>query len=299
MKKKLIILFVSLFNSLLVNSQTNMFHKIPSTAQWIYATYGVNCSGSPGNLCWYTHYKIEGDTIIGTNQYKKVYSTVLPPVNNNFSYIGAIRQDTVEKKTYVNASCGADTLYYDYNLQTNDTLLNCLLYPPSYKTIITNTDSVQVEGTWRKRMFFTPSIFISSFIDGVGCSTGFFYFDIGGFEYNSELVCFWSDGGEIPCSLYGLNSISELGQTVDFYFYPNPLSTEATIVVDTKEKFTGSIYLISSAGGDNILAEQFYFKSGRNEIKINFDYYPKGLYIIKIYDEQKGQSYFKKVQIIR
>ena len=165
------------------------------------------------NPCWQIQYKneiasncyktdlynyfINGDTVIGSYQYKKVYKKgthylqcycpVPPPtINPCFApppptIYGAglsffIR--SVGKKVYVRnatnmicTSCSGDTLLYDFNLKVGDTLPKTMNNPSFSPFIVTVADSILTSNGWMKafKLNGNPNY---NFIEGMGYSAG-------------------------------------------------------------------------------------------------------------------------------
>ena len=86
---------------------------------------------------WTTHfYKTVGDTVINSNNYKKIYFSE-DSVFNNLQYFGAV--GTHENKIFINKN-NNDYLLFDFNLTIDDTaiIIYCirsaqtiLIIPPS------------------------------------------------------------------------------------------------------------------------------------------------------------------------
>src|SRR6185312_13403177 len=106
--KKLLLLFILVFDTQ-VKAQTNAYHPFPTgNAEWFRHYIPQGCPGP----CPYYRVQQNGDTIINTTPYKKIYEqqgTFYPSCGNGiicfnpsgaFTYIGALRQDSTVKKVY-------------------------------------------------------------------------------------------------------------------------------------------------------------------------------------------------------
>ncbi len=130
-------------------------------------------------------YTIEGDTMIGSYQYSKVYiktkhqhgsdqSQWCSEYVNYYEYFyGGIRESG--KKIYVtpNSFGPGEYLAYDFNLSIGDTLPSPDGNPsaPAYERIINTIDSVLVFGDYRKRYTANNNHYV---IEGIGASSGLF-----------------------------------------------------------------------------------------------------------------------------
>jgi len=172
---KNIIFFISLFPSLLFSQQ--------------YLPLAVE-----GNV-WsvaYQKFFASGDTILSGKTYKKIYFKEL---DSTFSMVGTnylcgIR-DSADGRTYFRPRLeSTEQVLYDWNLNVGDSILmytNC--YAGSYsflssfynnfidKDVITNVDSVLIDGIYRKRMTLADNLFFYPFywVEGIGCLQGLFY----------------------------------------------------------------------------------------------------------------------------
>src|SRR5688572_22889164 len=124
------------------NAQTSVYHPFPeSTAMWRQrgVVLGLNCCCSGPGPCHREdefEYILQGDTVIGSSAYKKLYQTGIgiehllfvsfcpPGCSNadysfyNYEYAGSIRQDTALRKVYfMPPGYTQDTLLYDFDLQ--------------------------------------------------------------------------------------------------------------------------------------------------------------------------------------
>ena len=124
MKKYL--LFLLTFIGTNAISQTSLYHPFPEdTATWVTDGFYNTCSG----YCGSSYYEMKGDTIINSQLYNKIFTRggqffyITPPPNavvgGNFSicrYIGAIRQDSLNKKVYfIDSTMTNDTLLFDFD----------------------------------------------------------------------------------------------------------------------------------------------------------------------------------------
>uniref|UniRef100_UPI0032175680 T9SS type A sorting domain-containing protein n=1 Tax=uncultured Draconibacterium sp. TaxID=1573823 RepID=UPI0032175680 len=118
-------------------------------------------------------YSIHGDTIINEITYKKLYLEKRNTANSTIEAIGGIREK--DKKIYYNGSTiltstnGKEYLLYDFTKQTGDTIKHHS--GGEFYSVILNTDSISIDGTYRKRYEIKSHSFGQSpdyIIEGIG-----------------------------------------------------------------------------------------------------------------------------------
>lgn len=104
---------------------------------------------SPWDPVTYTTYRVEitGDTLIGGNHYKKLYSGIGP-----YTVTAGIRNDTINKKVYMySVSTGTEKLLYDFNLAVGDTVNKndgYGFYQPIVATPFSSVPAAWVDTAW-------------------------------------------------------------------------------------------------------------------------------------------------------
>lgn len=147
-------------------------------------------------------YIMNGDTIIGSNTYKKIYKTGVAYDQGcyitSWGYDGAIREDS-NKHIFLRWT-NSDTLLYDFNLNVGDTVKGYLANN-CYAIVVDSIDSVLVQTSFRKR--FNCSTHNASFcfsnisiIEGIGGTQGLLC-PMGGAESRFVLDCFALNGQTI------------------------------------------------------------------------------------------------------
>ncbi|MEI6817714.1 MAG: T9SS type A sorting domain-containing protein [Bacteroidota bacterium] len=302
--KKLLVMITMMLMSICGFGQTNVYHPFPDTgARW------------GGNNWWNNQYCqcivtdehtlfMDGDTIIGSFHYQKLlqsgYKTAyLYPywccayVN---TYKGAIRQDTLQKKIYINVG-NQDTLLYDFNLSLGDTL-SFVAYNSNQDTnIVTNIDSIQIENNYRKR--FNISVLhrhnnlldsnYVSLIEGIGSTYGLLDPITPYFESGSSLECFSLNSQTLYpdtstfCNInVGIPSINLENGII--LLSPNPFSTQATLTFQgIKNENNKSLFVYNLLGQD----VQNIFVGNNNEVIIHRNNLPSGMYFYKLMDDNK------------
>ncbi|MCF8299113.1 MAG: T9SS type A sorting domain-containing protein [Saprospiraceae bacterium] len=305
MKKFLFFLIIS-FYCLSGQTQTNTYHPFPDSyywrVDWHCQHYQSNC-----NERYHYNYYFDGDTIINGNSYKKLMrdSVVLigiggPPCTlnpwaANKGYMGALKEDSILNKTYfLWSNLSYDTLLYDYNLVSGDTLKGGLVW--NY-LIVSSVDSVLIGNGYRKRWNFNSSEGPGYIIQGIGSNNGLIErINSTGFCYSS-LVCI----KDLTTTLFTSNFSSSYGCQLilpvkeqvhtrkTIHIFPNP--TSDYIIIESKNPLNKikEIKIYNSLG---ILNENLF--PNISDVKIDISLFPNGLYFL-IVEDMNGEKSVKKI----
>jgi Secretion system C-terminal sorting domain len=286
MKMRLLILTASLSLTVAL-AQTNKYFPLPdSNATWF--SWKSSCPCPPGIQLeiwdWFT-----GDTIIGSFTYKKIQEYTFRQNDglSTFGYVGAIRQDTSQKKVFYRLpSSTADTLLYDFNLSVGDTIPKNW-YINSGTHIISSIDSILVGATYHKRFNFPMAFTTEALIEGVGSTMGLLLPLYQGVEYSSFLYCFTENGQNLfihPNGFCDTNptNIDEQEKDISLTISPNPFSRQAALQAATPLK-NASLAVYNSVGQtvrrmDNLAGQTISFHR---------DNLPSGLYFILLMQDDK------------
>ncbi|MBI2966804.1 MAG: T9SS type A sorting domain-containing protein [Bacteroidetes bacterium] len=292
MKTTLLILLTTWFTLTAVHGQTNVYHPFPdSNAVW----NGTFNGGLMG--CWESYsYTINGDTLIGSFVYHKLY---IPYVQTNgicglihiAGYNGCFRQDIPDRKIYYIApDDSTEDLLFNFNLQVGDTIygfnrLGCTQLTDT----ITLIDSTLIGTDYRKRWYFGASPEINAMIEGIGFYSGLLEGCAGGMldAPSYMLNCFKQNGITIypdtttNCQIVtSVNSIDKLLSVVKIY--PNPLSILTTLRLD-KYLSDASLTVYNSFGQK---VKQIKNITGQT-VTLHRDNLPSGLYFIRLTQDNK------------
>jgi hypothetical protein len=153
-----------------------------SNAVWNFRQQ-LHCLQGGGNYWTNYTYTYNGDTLINGNYYHQLvvpyyYAYITggtclggPAVSQPGQYIGAIRQDTLQRKVYfVEKLAQTETLLYDFNLQVGDTVKGYLASTNIPDQVIA-IDSIQINSLWHRRWLINMmyNIYI---IEGIGSTYG-------------------------------------------------------------------------------------------------------------------------------
>ena len=297
MKRILIILITFLTVN---NSFSQEYYKFPtSSAIWNHIITG---SLSPPYE-WLVIDSLGQETTIGNYQYVEIYRSKF----GNSNIIGAIREDTLEKKIYFH-NFNDEIVLYDFNLDVGDTIFystNFWYYLDYYK-VVNNIDSIFVCGQYRKRWHLTNSLyyFPDTWIEGIGSVYRY------GLMYPNDpdiimdastpyFGCFTHDtityidsnnccSGDCPCT-YWLVRIKEVDKKDDdVRLFPNPVQNILTIDF-RDDDFQYDYFELYSYNA--MLIQRFEIDSKKMEI--NLKKLNNGIYFIKL--TGKNKTTLKKI----
>jgi hypothetical protein len=247
-----------------------------------------------------TYYKdfIDGDTVIGSLEYFKVYASgysyieYLPPGFYNYfehSPEGLLREQNQKWYTYYEDH---DTLLFDFTLGLYDTVYSALtnVFDDS-AIIVTAIDSVLVDNEYKKRMRlnFEEGEGAQYIIEDIGASSGLFE-NMSFFEWGSDLVCFAKNG----ISLWGVSTeecdlavnIGEINNNLhNCNLYPNPACKSTNLSIPPGFGNV-KITLIDSYG--KIVFQEL--KKEGHDIRISLHSCLPGLYLVLIENDNQRQT---------
>ncbi len=254
-------------------------------AEWIFGVYDYSC-GPPTYFCGYYYVKVEGDTLIGDFNYKKVLETGTNGLD--YSYKAAIRQDTLTGKVYVNMpQCeGIDTLLYDFNLQQGDTLFQCseILGGSPEEFFVNYVDSILINGELYKQLHLDMGENVK-LIEGIGSTGGLLGPWNGWIGGNYYLHCFLIDGipvyPDTSCILTNVNTIM-IQPEMNVSIYPNPVSGDIVTFEFENTQYHSKMELkCYDLLGELVHSEKVYQQQGMSRVSTSG--WPPGMYMAVIY----------------
>lgn len=151
--KTTILLSILLFPTILLGQVINHFDNLDS--KWNVAkTYPAANQQNPNFVATTTTvYGFQGDTLINSELWFKLYSTSDSLFQSNLLYRGLLREEN-NKVYYLDTLNQLDTLY-DFSLNVGDSVLFDLygMYPEWLQVV--NIDSVQISGDYYRRLKFS------------------------------------------------------------------------------------------------------------------------------------------------
>jgi hypothetical protein len=305
MKNLLLTLTVALGLTVAYGQSTN-YHPFPDTnAHWCETAWWTVWTPSPCVVTDVYCLFINGDTVIGTNTYHKIYqsgyigATCPPPGYNYYNdYKGALRQDSLLKKVFfVPVTNSNESLLYDFNLNVGDTLASSYNGGNSNKVI--GIDSVLVGSNYHKRFLLTPLNPISSpdtnyaIIECVGSTYGLYNMIVPPFESGSQLNCFAHNGQFYPTTSncpFTVGVTEKDNDKFEIKIFPNPFSS--LTVLQTDNLFKNATLTVCNLFGQTV--KQIKNISGQTII-FQRDNLSSGLYFIRLTQDNKILSVGKLV----
>lgn len=256
--------------------------------------------------------RIQGDTIIGNIQYKKVYSKKLKydyylpsnPSNPDYNFVGGttvynddlftyVRQDLL--KVYYNVN-GIDSLLYDFNIQVGDTITN------SNVTMLNENESYKVDSITDfyvqnelRHIFHVHSIgswtwesnTYSYLIEGIGTYGGILASLRVDFEWDSyDLSCYAIQdvnyfntlnlNSTIQECAYNLG-LKKLSNEVSFTVAPNP--SASFVDLELPSDFSVKQIVVTDLSGR---IQDIKLQDEINKKRIDLENVNSGVYILKI-----------------
>lgn len=237
-------------------------------------------------------HQFAGDTIIDSTHYKHIYSS---QDSNHMVWdrIGFIREDTLQQRVYFRfLNDSIDRLLYDFSLQVGDSAKICNLYIPNGSMYhVISTDSVLIDGQWRKRINYG----LEQWIEGIGSGRGVLfpaYFIVGWYV---ELLCFynnsmllWSSPNWSDCYIVETEEV----ESVSLQVYPNPAQDFLNISGFCEHP---GWYAILTAEGCSIMKGHF---TPTHNTRIDISHLPAGIYLLHI-EDVAGKIMSRKVVVQR
>ena len=245
---------------------------------------------------WTDYLFLDGDTIINDTAYTKVYFSTDSTLQNDVSYLGGIREDTINKEIFFNHnSLMEEFLLYRFGMNIGDSaLVSSMACYPIYM-IVADVDTITDElGIDRRRMLLDHwyDWYDEYWIEGIGSTLGLL--TAGNFsciaDYNQELLCFSRNGLlNYMNPLYNRCFITEV--TIDeqntgdkqVQIIPNPVSGTSVI------KISGDVQIKNCKVFDSY-GRVVYEPSVANP-KIEKGSLKPGIYFLKI--EVEGREVYK------
>jgi len=264
-----------------------------------------------------TQYKMKGDTVINSINYKKIYSGIDLLYNSvNDTLHCFLREDS--RKIYVKypLSAGVDTselLLYNFNLELNDTFqvrlfhyttdsvfdfsvqaINKYSTNSGFRTIYQLRPLTQNTDVWGLQCEIT-----FDWIEGIGAWIGPFYNEIPQHQCNNyayEYGCYWEKGTYILGANWGNScdnntGIEDYADSYGIKIFPNPVIEVSEIkwenyIIEKIELYNSKGILLKK----HQVIKQNYYQINRRE-------YAAGLYFIKL-TTKEGKLLAKKFLIL-
>lgn len=218
----------------------------------------------PGDYTPYYYGLLNEDTLIEEKNYYKLYSFNDTIYNiENANYWGAIREEN--KKVYYRGKLDfmgdidEEILIYDFSVNSGDTIYLGNLFAVNEYMIVSEIDSIQINGNYRKRILFMYDDYIwTEWIEGIGNTKGLLYTsgDIPTDGSNHFLVCYFHNdhlfyhNNEYDNCFPLYTDIKDLN-TVDInalQVYPMPITDVSYIDIKNANNKYDKLYIFNSLG---------------------------------------------------
>lgn len=306
MKKNLLFAFIII--SISARAQTSVYHPFAdSGAVWVMRWTNA-CTMVPCILnCTADYqYRIDGDTIISGNTYKKVLKEGFSVNNCNCimnvpscagstyssSFYLGIRDDIVNRKSYINNGIDPEELFFDFNLTVGDSVRNRYCYQK-----IVGIDSVLIGSNYRKSYALE---FFGTAVEGIGYVDNTYD---GPFEACGPCVC--NDMWELQC--YRLNGVTLWGDTACALVTSAPENHQNNKVISLSPNPALNELTVKSSGfGEidkieifNVLGEKNFSwqltAGSQKQFSLDVSFLNAGIYFVKV----KGQNKEGVIKLIK
>lgn len=282
-----------------VNAQTYYFMNDSATWKVDFFGYTIECLGH----CYEWEYYITGDTMINSNAFKKLHKNYHSIWNQQYSEgdVGAIREDTANKKVYYRSFSLNDTaeyLLYDFDLNVGDTLPSTYLYQEGPFPVVDSIDYVQIANENHKRFWFTNGAIDPTYlVEGVGSGYGLLEPLFGGSEGGNLLICFEVGGNFLfsayDTSYYGCHVEIPLGIQNSYHhssiqIINNPGDDLLTIKNSTGGKISISIF-------DELGRVYLMQSSSENKFQFSTSRLVSGIYFVHCSDTEGNTLLYQKI----
>ena len=242
--KKILILSILLLPQIILSQIINHFDNLDS--KWHVAKTYPNANQQNPNFVETTTtiYGFQGDTIVNSEQWFKLYSTRDSLFQNDLLFHGLLRKEN-NRVFYLDTLNQLDTLY-DFSLNVGDSVLFNLNGVYQEWLPVIEIDSIQINGQYYKKMKFAePSISAfdwlnEEWIEGIGSIHGPL-FPAYPVKFSEEipdsmlLTCTFSNNQQVwqhsnyqSCYVNIVLGVAQL-ELLDFKIYPNPFTDRVHI----------------------------------------------------------------------
>ena len=250
-------------------------------------------------------YFLNGDTIIDSNVYSKVYGYFgVIDVDTAYSdLLGGLREDSLKHIYYypffvsdlslycrINGFSG-EFMLYRFDMDVGDTVViggpGQNNHIPDYT--VESIDSVLVDSFYRKRYElyrcnWAGDWWVEFWIEGIGSDLGLFGPSCDPFEGGVRLLCYEDSATNyIPlgiCFIHTYVSVDEKEQVIAFHIYPNPAKAKLIVSLKGIEQQETTLQAVN-VFGQEVFKEAIASGSTKHEIDIRN--WQEGIFVFSLY----------------
>jgi hypothetical protein len=282
MKRILLIITFLITNYTYIIAQ--LYYPLVDTNKvWSHLVCVYNPSVASAPICQTDLIKFSLDTAFDNHNYKKVFQTYDSALIN-WSIIGYIREDSLERVYYRKKTDTSETKFYDFNIHVNDSIFISQFQGLTVDTV----DNIFFANKIRKRIKLQcipglPSM-TETWIEGIGSlygvlNSGYACY----FGAKNSLLCFkendtvkYKDPNYSSCffnNQYLVNTIEYRGKVLTVKIIPNPTSDNITI-----ESHREAVIEITNIQGQLIKT----LSTTGNKTNIDVSTFPSGVYVVEV-----------------
>jgi len=293
--QRIFIFIVSLSLTQLLIGQTSVYHPLPDSGYyWHVIDLTSECATGLSDTIGadFIYYTISGDTTVASKKYKKVFAT-----NDSYDFIyprGYLYEDTINRKIYMvtddpfDYTITGDTLLYDFNIEVGTSVddfyefYGFTLGDPA-NSIVFGIDSIEIEGSYRKRIGIKYEIHQCDdknpvkidtlyWIEGIGSTAGLTSPDVlplnPGGEYAVDvLACVFKNDSVVYSNNHNwhtcdtvfidFSSIANHVPAASLILYPQPSNYSVSLELKNNHIHGGAAIQISDIWGRLIFSTSF------------------------------------------
>lgn len=293
--------FFSFFLLILCNLHLISQSLHPMMQDSSYWKIRADLCGPPGHNCTNLQYYevINGDTIINSVTYKKVYKIgqnctdpYFSSQNNGLKAL--IREDTLSHKVFYYNGTIYDGVLYDYSLNIGDTVRSPLI-GWAFPVVVYSKDSILVHGRYRTRLGLLsyPNNYGAYLIETIGSTNGLYsLFYTGCSSYLLNCVVYNNLTHVFPSTTTPCSSINFVGleenNDMNNIIFPNPNKGNFTI---KSSKSISKIEMKSITGQTVYEESDLLFEE--KTLSLNLE---RGIYFVAL-TNSNGLCYFEKLVV--
>jgi len=227
-------------------------------------------------------YVINGDSMTNNTFYKKLYGSYDLTTSNIF--VGLLREEVETGKVYRYDGDGGEQLLYNYSLEVGESD-SIYAMGMEYEVTIESIETITVDGTPRKKLYFTDAGRPAFWIEGIGSNYGINDPALGfSADYDPIVYCFYTHNDlvwttatdDFQCEM--VLSVHNYKTEYHIEVWPNPFTDNISFAL-LGYVANGTATITSSTGK---LVKQQSIPSFRSPRWLNLSDLESGIYLLTI-----------------